>query len=121
MSAPRLDTAAVEPMEDLAYPCRAAAAAFGNLLVRKSTARQQDNSRMMIVDSVGQLSFHAFELLRLPGPELPCHDDVHDLFSTFRRLLRAAQAESLSIPYMVVAQVFYSKRVMKAPENTKLC
>ena len=86
----RIDATEVEPMENLAYPCGGATAVFSDLLVRTSPARQQDSSRMTAVDSVGQLSFHTFELLSLPGLELPCHNFVHDLFSTFHRLLPAA-------------------------------
>jgi hypothetical protein len=55
------------------------------------------------------LSFHTLELVSLPGLELPCCNFVHDLFSTFCRLLPAAQVENLSIPYIVVAQVLYKK------------
>ena len=97
--------AAVEPMDDLAYPCRRTIAVFGDLLIRAAAAREQDNSRMTAIDSVAQLSFHTLELVSLPGLELPCCNFVHDLFSTFRRLLPAAQVENLSIPYIVVAQV----------------
>src|SRR4030042_650075 len=91
----RLDTAAVEPMEDLAYPCRGTAAVFRDRMVRTSTARQQNNSRMTAVDGISQLSFHTFELLSLPGPKLPCHNSVHSAFSTFGRLLHAAKVENL--------------------------
>jgi len=86
----RIDAATVEPMDDLAYPCRRAVTTFGNLLIRTSTAREQDNSCMTTVDSVAQLSFHTFEFLSFPRLELPCHNFDHDLFSTFCWLPHAA-------------------------------
>jgi hypothetical protein len=67
------------------------------------------------------ISFHTLELLSLPGLELPYHNFVHDLFSTFRRLLPAVQVENLSIPYIVVAQILYSQRFARTSIDTRLC
>ena len=70
---------------------------------------------MTAVESVGQLSFHIFELLRLAGPELAYPNSVDRMFSIFGQLLHAAEVENLSVSYVAVAPVFDSKRVMNSP------
>ncbi len=69
-------------------------ARLGNLAVPIAPERQQDNSGVKPIDSIGQLSFHILQLLSLPRFELPCSDSVHVRFSTGSRLPQAASVET---------------------------
>ena len=71
-----LDPSLIKSVNDLANPGWCTTTVFGNLAIGTSAARQQNNSCMTAVDSVGQLLFHTFEFSAFPRLELPCHNFV---------------------------------------------
>ncbi len=78
-----VDTFLVEAVDDLTNPSGCAAASLGNISVATPATREQNNSGVSGVDSIGQLSFHTLKFLAFPGPQPPCYYLVHVWFSTF--------------------------------------
>ena len=109
--------AAIEAVNNRSDPGRRAAALFGNPGVGAAAARQQNNSRMKPVDSIGQLMFHRSERPALIGSKRPCFYRVHFRFSTLAQLPHAACGEPIynisndgASPCLIRTYEFFKKR-----------
>lgn len=106
-------SAVVEAVNDLPHPCGRTVALFGNLCVCVAASRQQNNSRVKPIDSIGQLLFHTFEFSAFPWPKRPRLYRVHFGFSTLSGLPHAACGELIyntihdgASPNLKIPQVF---------------
>ena len=90
-----IDPTVVETVNDASYPNRRTVAPLGNPGVCVAAPRQQNNSGVSVIDSIGQLVFHRVEFSALIRPKRPCFYRVHFGFSTLSRLSHTACGEPI--------------------------
>lgn len=75
-------------MQNLTHPGGRAVLALGGLSSGRPASRLQDDTGVVAVDLIDQLSFHAMESEPLMGLERSCFDSIHTSWADIRSVLQ---------------------------------